>query len=94
MNESREAPGERDYSCEIIGLATLFLLSALSHFWYILIIFCLALLSRELVSLACEYFVSSLPLAPWHSWKNSRLKTMDANAVQMRRQVFKPSKIS
>jgi hypothetical protein len=38
MNESREAPGERDYSCEIIGLATLFLLSALSHFWYIAIL--------------------------------------------------------
>jgi hypothetical protein len=37
MNESREAPGKRDYSCEIIGVAVLLILSALSHFWYIAI---------------------------------------------------------
>jgi hypothetical protein len=30
--------GKRDYSCEIIGLAALFILSALSHFWYIAIL--------------------------------------------------------
>jgi hypothetical protein len=35
--EARETRGKRDYSCEIIGLAALFILSALSHFWYIAI---------------------------------------------------------
>ena len=30
----------RDYSCEIIALAVLTVLSALSHFWYIMIAMC------------------------------------------------------
>ncbi|HLJ15648.1 MAG TPA: hypothetical protein VKV15_14200 [Bryobacteraceae bacterium] len=37
MSESPETSGKRDYSCELIGLAALFILSALSHFWYIAI---------------------------------------------------------
>jgi hypothetical protein len=30
----------RDYSCEIMGIIVLTVLSALSHFWYILIAIC------------------------------------------------------
>jgi hypothetical protein len=37
MSESQETQGKRDYSCEIIGVAALLILSALSHFWYIAI---------------------------------------------------------
>jgi hypothetical protein len=32
--------GKRDYSCEIMGLIVLTILSALSHFWYIMIAIC------------------------------------------------------
>jgi hypothetical protein len=32
--------GNRDYSCEIMGLIVLAILSALSHFWYIMIAIC------------------------------------------------------
>ncbi len=32
MNEESKTP---DYSCEIIGLAVLLILSAVSHFWYV-----------------------------------------------------------
>ena len=33
---------KRDYSCEIMGLIVLTILSALSHFWYIMIAICAA----------------------------------------------------
>jgi hypothetical protein len=34
--------GKRDYSCEIMGLIVLTILSALSHFWYIMFAICAA----------------------------------------------------
>jgi hypothetical protein len=81
----------RDWSYEIISFVVLAVLSALSHFWYILIIFSSALLMRELVGLSFRYLMNSLRLVPWHSWKASGL---DMREVHLRHQVFKPSKIS
>ena len=42
----REEPsmiGNRDYSCEIMAIIVLTVLSALSHFWYIMIAICAAM---------------------------------------------------
>lgn len=87
---SEGVPGT-DRSCEVISFVVLAILSALSHFWYILIIFCLALLLREIVILACQYIMTSIHLFPWHAWKNVG---SGLNTQQLRNQVFKPSKIS
>jgi hypothetical protein len=35
--------GNRDYSCEIMSLIVLTVLSALSHFWYIMIAICIVI---------------------------------------------------
>ena|SRR6202158_764319 len=46
IRASREEPsmiGNRDYSCEIMALIVLTVLSALSHFWYIMIAICAAM---------------------------------------------------
>jgi hypothetical protein len=84
------APG-RDWSYETISFVVLAILSALSHFWYILIVFASALVIRELVGLSFRYFMNSLRLVPWHSWKASELQV---RAAHLRHQVFKPYKIS
>jgi hypothetical protein len=90
LENGKGVPGA-DRSCEIISFVVLAVLSALSHFWYILIVFCMALLLRELVSFACQYLMASIPLVPWHAWKNSN---SNLGAAHIRHQVFKPSKIS
>jgi hypothetical protein len=56
-----------DRSCEIISFVVLAVLSALSHFWYILIVFTAAVLIRELVGLSFQYLMNSIHLIPWHS---------------------------
>ncbi|MGA7794227.1 MAG: hypothetical protein WCA19_14420 [Candidatus Acidiferrales bacterium] len=40
MTESADTGKKSDYSCEILSFIVLVILSALSHFWYILFIFC------------------------------------------------------
>jgi hypothetical protein len=90
MFESGKEALETDRSCEVISIVVLTILSALSHFWYILIVFCMALLLRELVRMACQYLMNSIHLFPWHAWKNTISKV---GAAQIRHQVFKPSKI-
>jgi hypothetical protein len=90
MAESdQEMPGT-DYSCEIISFIVLAILSALSHFWFILIIFSVVIVLRRLVSFASQFVVSSLQLIPWHAWKSAQT---NINATGIQHQVFKPSKI-
>jgi hypothetical protein len=89
FESGKEALGT-DRSCEVISFVVLTILSALSHFWYILIVFCMALLLRELVRMAYQYLMNSIHLFPWHAWKNNISKV---SAAQIRHQVFKPSKI-
>jgi hypothetical protein len=91
MLERWKVQGGPDRSYEIISFAVLAVLSALSHFWYILMLFTAAILLRELVSVSFKYLMDSLRLVPWHSWKSS---AFHLHAAQIRRQVFKPSKIS
>jgi hypothetical protein len=40
MAEIADNPKQSDYSCKILSFIVLFILSALSHFWYILFVFC------------------------------------------------------
>jgi hypothetical protein len=89
MPDSGNVAAGRDWSYEIISFVVLAILSALSHFWYVLIIFASALLTRELVGLSFRYLMDSLPLVPWHSWKASGL---NVQAAHLRHQVFKPFK--
>ncbi|HTC61971.1 MAG TPA: hypothetical protein VK709_03955 [Candidatus Saccharimonadales bacterium] len=77
-------------SCEIISFIVLAILSALSHFWYILIIFCVVIVLRRTISYASQFVVASLQFIPWHAWK-SATSTLRASKIQ--HQVFKPSKI-
>jgi hypothetical protein len=90
MAESDLQLAGKDYSCEIIAFIVLAILSALSHFWYILIVFCLVIVLRRLLSFVSQFVVSSLQIIPWHAWKNS-VPTLHASKIQ--HQVFKPSKI-
>jgi hypothetical protein len=89
MIESGKAA--RDWSYEVISFVVLAILSALSHFWYVLIVFVAAIMLREAVGLSFRYLMNSLRLVPWHSWKASEL---NVRAAHLRHQVFKPSKIS
>jgi len=93
MAESEKELPETDIannSCEIISFVILAILSALSHFWYILIIFCLVIVLRRTISYASQFVVSSLRFIPWHAWKGAA-STLYASKIQ--HQVFKPSKI-
>ena len=40
MAETADNPKKSDYSCEILSFIVLIILSALSHFWYVLIAIC------------------------------------------------------
>ena len=91
MPKTRKVEAGADRSYEVISFVVLAVLSALSHFWYILILFTVAILLRELIGLALRYLMGSLRLIPWHSWK---VKHFDIRMEQLRHQVFKPSKIS
>jgi hypothetical protein len=91
MPENEKAEAGTDRSYEIISFVVLAVLSALSHFWYILIVFTVAIVLRELIGISFQYLMDSLRVVPWHSWKNGALQL---RAAQIRHQVFKPSKIS
>lgn len=91
MPEGGKVGAGPDRSYEIISFVVLAILSALSHFWYILIIFTAGLIIREVISLCFRYLMDSLRLVPWHSWKNGGF---GIRAAHLRHQVFKPYKIN
>jgi len=91
MPEVGKVEAGTDRSFEIISFVVLAVLSALSHFWYILIVFTAVVLVRELIGLSFHYLMDSLRLVPWHSWKATAFNMRE---TQIRHQVFKPSKIS
>jgi len=91
MSNTRNVEVGADRSYEIISFVALAILSALSHFWYILMLFTAAILLRELIAFAFRYLMDSLRLVPWHSWK---ARHFDIRKAQLRHQVFKPYKIS
>jgi hypothetical protein len=91
MAESEKELAVTDNSCEIISFVVLAILSALSHFWYILIIFSAVIILRRIVGFVSQFVVSSLKFVPWHAWKNAR---SNLGTTEIQHQVFKPSKIS
>ncbi len=90
MAESEKKLPGTDNSYEIISFCVLGILSALSHFWYILIIFCMVIVLRRIVGFISQFAVSSLHFIPWHAWKSAH-SALPATEIQ--HQVFKPSKI-
>jgi hypothetical protein len=71
MAESaKDIPGT-DRSCEVISFVVLVILSALSHFWYLMIVFCITLALRGFVILVSRYMMASIHFVPWHAWKNN-----------------------
>jgi hypothetical protein len=91
MAENEKELPDTDNSCEIISFVVLAILSALSHFWYILIIFCTVIVLRRIVGFVSQFVVSSLQFIPWPAWKSD---PSNLRATQIQHQVFKPSKIS
>ena len=91
MAESKKKPPRADTSCEIISFVVLAILSALSHFWYILIVFCATIFLRQSFTFISQYLISSIHFVPWHPWKSDVPALRNA---ELQRQVFKPSKIS
>jgi hypothetical protein len=91
MAESEKELPHTDNSCEIISFIVLAILSVLSHFWYILIIFCMVIVLRRAVSFVSHFVIASLQFIPWHVWKSG---TSNLSATEIQHQVFKPSKIS
>jgi hypothetical protein len=51
--------GSPDYGCEIMALVALMVLSALSHFWYIMIAICVAITLAGVSRMFCRMLVSA-----------------------------------
>lgn len=48
---------KKDYSCEIIAVCVLTILSALSHFWYIMIAICAGLIVTGVVGMLSKVYL-------------------------------------
>jgi hypothetical protein len=90
MAERAEEPKERDYSCEIISFVVLVILSELSHFWYIMIAICIAVLFWGAIVLLGQLAVLA---ASTFSWRPRARRANDGRADDSGNQVFQPSKI-
>jgi hypothetical protein len=67
MTESAEHGKKSDYSCEILSFIVLAILSALSHFWYILLIFCAGIIFWGAVVLLGRALHSAAMTFPSHT---------------------------
>ena len=90
MIEKVEESKRRDYSCEIISVVVLVILSGLSHFWYILIAAAIAglfwgaiVLLGQLATFAARTFFRGIRAE----------QTMEGNSIVSGTQVFQPSEI-
>ena len=66
MTESTDNGNKSDYSCEILSFIVLSILSALSHFWYILFIFCAGIIVWGAVVLLRQVLQSAAVSLPLH----------------------------
>jgi len=66
MTESVDNGNKNDYSCEILSFIVLAILSALSHFWYILFIFCAGIIFWGAVVLLRQVLKSAAMTFPSH----------------------------
>ena len=67
MTESADHGKKNDYSCEILSFIVLTILSALSHFWYILFIFCAGIVFWGAVVLLRQILRSVAMTFPAHT---------------------------
>jgi len=90
ITEKADEPEKRDYSCEIISFIVLVLLSELSHFWYIVIAICIAILFWGAIFLLGKLALSA---AGSFAWRLRVRSTNDGKAGDSGYQVFQPSEI-
>jgi hypothetical protein len=90
ITEKADEPEKRDYSCEIISFVVLVFLSELSHFWYIVIAICIAILFWGAILLLGKLALSA---ASTFSWRLLARRTNDRKAGDSGNQVFQPSEI-
>jgi hypothetical protein len=90
MTEKTEEEKKRDYSCEILSFIVLVILSALSHFWYIVIAMGIGIIFWFAIALLGQLLVSA------HIWLPSHSPSREPNghrAGDSGTQVFLPRKI-
>jgi hypothetical protein len=90
MAERAEEPKKRDYSCEIISFVVLVILSELSHFWYIMIAICIAVVFWGAIVMLGQLAVTA---ASTFSSRPRARRANDGRADNSGNQVFQPSKI-
>jgi hypothetical protein len=92
MAEKAGGPSKRDYSSEILSFIVLVLLSALSHFWYIVIAISVGIVFLGALALFGQLMLRAAGKLPWHvrSKRTIAEKTKDGNSEP---QVFLPRKI-
>ena len=85
-----DEPKKRDYSCEVISIIVLLVLSELSHFWYIVIAISVGIVFWGAIVLLSQWVLSAAGTFPWHPRVRhaNNLITGDSG-----NQVFQPSKI-
>lgn len=66
MAQGTDRGSNGDYSCEVLSLIVLFLLSALSHFWYIFIAIGVGIFLWIGTILLGRVLVSAAQAFPWH----------------------------
>jgi hypothetical protein len=64
MAEITDSRKKGDYSCEILSIIVLFILSALSHFWYILFAICAGIILWGAIVLMGRLLISAARALP------------------------------
>ena len=90
MTGKTDGVKKRDYSCEIISFIVIVVLSELSHFWYILIVFCFVALCWGAIVILGKLAIFAISK---FSWRLRASDTPDRKAGDIGSQVFQPSKI-
>jgi hypothetical protein len=90
MTQKANEPKKRDYICEIISFIVLVILSELSHFWYIVIAICIAMIFWAAIVLPGQLALFAASTFPWlpRARHTNKRKTGDPG-----NQVFQRSKI-
>ena len=90
MAEKRNGAKKRDYSCEILSLIVLVILSDLSHFWLIMIAICIGIVFWGGGVLLAHLVLSKVWVLPWRFHVR---KKGDSKFGDFENEVFQPRKI-
>jgi Ca2+/Na+ antiporter len=89
-DDQDKSQDKSDYSCEILSFVVLVILSALSHFWFIVIGICFAIVVGAAIILLGQFVRTAATALPW-------LSSLETDELLKRRdsrsQVFLPRKI-